>query len=196
MSTRYSPPPDDMNKRKPNIIEDKKQRGEWAESVFLARAHEHGLPVSRPWGDTNSYDFVVGRPGRFVAVQVKCTVARSENGKGYVCSVCSSHKRYRRGSFDFLVAYVVFEDAWYIIPEEKVHGKLSISLLTQCSESRYEGYREAWHLLREAIAAKEETNENASDAEEPAEPERMPRNALERMEASFRFMKSRLEVDP
>ena len=182
-----------MNKRKPKIIEDKKRRGEWAESVFMARAHEHGLPVSKPWGDSSSYDFVVGRPGRFVAVQVKCTVARSENGKGYVCSTCSSHKRYRPGSFDFLVAYVVLEDAWYIIPEEKIRRKLSISLLTQCSESRYEQYREAWHLMREALAAQEETTEVASEVEEQAEPEGLPRNLMERMEASLRFVKRHLE---
>jgi hypothetical protein len=40
-----------MKKRKPRIIQDKKKRGEWAESVFMARAGEHGLPVSRPWGE-------------------------------------------------------------------------------------------------------------------------------------------------
>ena len=27
-----------MQKRKPKIIQDKKKRGEWAESVFMARA--------------------------------------------------------------------------------------------------------------------------------------------------------------
>jgi hypothetical protein len=43
-----------MKKRKPKIIEDKKQRGEWAEMKFMARAAEHGLPGSKPWGDSNS----------------------------------------------------------------------------------------------------------------------------------------------
>src|SRR5205823_4773765 len=56
-------------------IRDKKLRGEWAESVFMVRAGERGLQVSKPWGDSRSYDFVVGRPGHFVAVQVKCTIA-------------------------------------------------------------------------------------------------------------------------
>jgi hypothetical protein len=50
--------------------------------------------------------------------------------------------------------------------------------------------------LRALFPLREGTNEDASNAEEPAEPERLPRNALERMEASFRFMKRRLEVDP
>jgi hypothetical protein len=37
-----------MPKRKPKIIKDSKQRGEWAESVFAVRAAENGLPVSKP----------------------------------------------------------------------------------------------------------------------------------------------------
>jgi hypothetical protein len=45
--------------------------GEWAESVFAVRAAENGLPVSKPFGDSGSFDCVVGRPGKFVGVQVK-----------------------------------------------------------------------------------------------------------------------------
>jgi hypothetical protein len=134
-------------------IANRKQRGEWAEMKFMTAAAEHGLPVSKPWGDSASYDVVVGRPGHFVAVQVKCTIARTANRVGYVCSTCSSHKKYRRGSFDFLAAYVVKEDVWYIIPEKEVRGNWSISLLTECKEARYEKYREAWHLLREPVFA-------------------------------------------
>src|SRR5690348_9543422 len=79
----------EMKRRTPKIIQDKKERGQWAESVFTARAEENGLPVSRPFGDAKSFDCVVGRPGRFVAVQVKSTVTKLESGKGYNCSVCS-----------------------------------------------------------------------------------------------------------
>ena len=84
-----------------------------------------------------------------MAVQVKCTVFNTANGVGYICSTCSSHKQYGPGSFDFLAAYLVCEDVWYIIPEKEIWGKWAISLLTECAESRYEKYREAWHLLRE-----------------------------------------------
>jgi hypothetical protein len=137
-----------MKKLKMSKMKDKKVRGEWAEMKFMTCAAEHGLCVSKPWGDSNSYDFVVGRPGHFVAVQVKCTVFNTANGVGYVCSVCSSHKQYRRGAFDFVAAYLVCEDAWYIIPEKETRGKWAISLRTQCAESRYEKYLEAWDLLR------------------------------------------------
>jgi hypothetical protein len=134
-----------MKKRKPKIT-DRKLRGEWAEMVFMARATELGIPVSKPWGESRGYDLVVGRPRRFVAVQVKSTTAALE--PGWICNVRTRSKPYPPGSFDFLAAYVVFEDAWYIIPEEEVRGMENITLHTGSSWAKYEEYREAWHLLR------------------------------------------------
>ena len=190
--SKHSPPPS-VKSRKPDTIENKKQRGEWAESVFMAKAHERGLPVSKPWGDSWPYDFVVGTTGRFVSVQVKSTLSRPVSG--YMCTV-QAHRPYPAGSFDFVAAYIIPADTWYILPAAFIQGMKVVTLQPDSPSSKYEPYREAWHLLREAIAAKEEMNVDASDAEEPTEPERPPRNALERMEASFRFMKRRLEVDP
>jgi PD-(D/E)XK nuclease superfamily protein len=190
--SKGSSPRTDPTTRKPDMIENKKQRGEWAESVFMAKAHEHGLPVSKPWGHSWPYDFVVGTTGRFVSVQVKSTLNRPVSG--YVCTVQSHHGPYAAGSFDFVAAYVIPTDTWYIIPAAVMQGMKWVTLQPDSPNSKYEPYREAWHLFREAIAAKEEMNVDASDAEKPAEPERPPRNALERMEASFRFMKGRLEV--
>ena len=92
-----------MKKRKPKIA-DKKKRGEWVELRFMAEAAERGLPASKPFGDSENFDVVVGRPGKFVVVQVKCTIFPSKNGEGYLCSVCSSHNIYRPGAFDFLAA--------------------------------------------------------------------------------------------
>jgi hypothetical protein len=130
-----------MGKRKPKISA-KRLRGEWAEMVFVVRATEHGLPVCKPWGESRGYDFVVGVPGHFVAVQVKSTTC--ELREGYSCSV-AGHKPYPPGTFDFLAAYVVFEDAWYIIPAEKILGMECIALHSR--NSNYEEYRGAWRLL-------------------------------------------------
>jgi hypothetical protein len=132
------------NRRKPKIA-DRKLRGEWAEMVFMARATELGIPVSKPWGESRGYDLVVGRPGRFAAVQVKSTTSTLE--PGWICNVRAGHKPYPPGSFDFLAAYVVLEDAWYIIPEEEVRGMENITLHTGSSWAKYEEYREAWYLL-------------------------------------------------
>jgi hypothetical protein len=187
-------------RRKPKIIKDKKERGEWAESVFLARASEEGLPACKPWGDSRSFDCVVGRPGKFVAVQVKCTIAKLESGEGYICSTCSSHKPYKKGSFDYLAAYVIPEDVWYIIPGKLVYGLRSISLCTVGGEQKYEEYREAWGLLRKAAAVAElEVMEQTQDSQasntakggtgihdgaSAESPPRFPRNGLERMQAA------------
>ncbi len=205
-----------MKKRK--IIKDPKRRGEWVESVFMARAGEMGLAVSKPWGDSRSYDFVVGRPGRFVSVQVKSTVCRS--GGGYECCLRGrGNKAYARGSFDFLAAYVVLTDAWYIIPAEKVLGRETVCLYSASRFAKYEEYREAWHLLREAAelggqaeggdkSAEEESGvsglagestslesrESGSAADAPATG-RFPRNAVERMEAAANFARRYLEGD-
>jgi hypothetical protein len=137
-------------KQRKHKISDKKLRGEWAEMHFMVRATDHGLPVSKPWGDSRSYDFVVGWPGHFVAVQVKSTIFELEEG-GYTCGICGGgRKPYPPGSFDFLAAYIVFEDAWYIIPEEEILGMKSVSLHTNNSHSKYEKYRENWDLLQRA----------------------------------------------
>lgn len=43
-------------------LEAPKRRGEWVELQFMARAHAHGLIVSKPWGDSARYDFIVESP--------------------------------------------------------------------------------------------------------------------------------------
>lgn len=132
------------NKQRPKIA-DKKLRGEWAEMIFMTRAIELGLPISKPWGEMQSYDFVVGRTRHFVSVQVKSTIM--EVGTGYSCTVRGGHQPYPPGSFDFLAAYVVNENAWYIIPEKIICGQDSVMLYPKSPKAKYEKYREAWNLL-------------------------------------------------
>jgi hypothetical protein len=134
-----------MEKRQPKIT-DKKRRGEWAEMIFMARATEMGIQVSKPWGESRSYDFVVGCPGRFVAVQVKST---TENlGGRYLCCVRGNGNRlYQLGDFDFLAAYVIYENIFYIIPLQKILGKQHLSLYPNLEKGEYAEYREAWKFL-------------------------------------------------
>lgn len=133
-----------MKKRK--VISNKKLRGEWAEMCFMVRAAEHGLPIAKPWGEMRTYDFIVGSTGYFVSVQVKSTIC--EVGTGYECTVRGGHTAYPPGSFDFLAAYVVRDNAWYIIPEEEIAGKRSVCLYPRSKTARHEKFREAWHLLQ------------------------------------------------
>ena len=179
-----------MKKRKPKIIKDKKKRGEWAESVFMARAGEHGLPVSTPWGEMCSYDFIIGKTGRFCSVQVKSTICQLKTG--YDCTVRGGHKAYPAGSFDFLAAFVVPEDTWYIIPAKLIRGKTSITLIPGSKTDTYEQYREAWHLLRDAAELGGEV-ESAEQSAAVTEAGRFPTTAVGRMEAAANFVRRQME---
>jgi hypothetical protein len=126
-------------------IKHPKLRGEWAELRFMAAAAEHGLHVTKPWGETLEYDFIVEREAKFVRVQVKSTGFKDRSG--YSCAVRRCRGAYEGNPFDFLAVYLVPEDLWYIIPEEVVHGKKSVAIYPQLKKSKYGAYREAWGWL-------------------------------------------------
>jgi hypothetical protein len=140
-----------MKSRKKNYMTNCKRRGEWAELQFMARAAKAGLRITFPWGEMARYDVVVENRGNFVRVQVKSTAYQRPEG----CYICGAHPSatsppYKRGDFDFLAAYVIPEDLWYIIPAKLiVSGKKSaIVLFTTTPNSRWAPYKEAWDLLR------------------------------------------------
>jgi PD-(D/E)XK endonuclease len=130
-------------------IKHPKLRGEWAELRFMTRAAEHGLCVSKPWGETARYDFAVEHDGHFVRVQVKSTMFVDRGG--YSCSVRGCNGPYEGRPFDYLAAYVIPEDLWYIIPGELIEGQGSIALYPKLEKAKYGPYKEAWSLLREGI---------------------------------------------
>jgi hypothetical protein len=131
-----------------------KERGEWVELQFMAGALRKGFKVSKPWGDSSSYDVGVEHGSRHLRVQVKSTSYRL--GNGYLCGFKPNQrrKRYARHKVDFFAAYVVPENVWYVIPATVVlKTKSSDLMLCPVQPMRrncykYEGYREAWQLLR------------------------------------------------
>jgi PD-(D/E)XK nuclease superfamily protein len=126
-------------------IKHPKLRGEWAELRFMTCAAEHGLCVTKPWGETARYDFAVEHEGHFVRVQVKSTMFMDRGG--YSCTVRGCRGPYEGDPFDFVAAYLIPEDLWYIIPAEKCQGQGSIALYPRLKKSKYGVYK-AWHLLR------------------------------------------------
>jgi hypothetical protein len=128
------------------IIKNGKKRGEWVELVFAVRGLELRLRLGRPWGESSGYDFTVDQGWRIVRVQVKSTIFRQ--GTGYSCSLKDSRGPYKKGSFDFVAAYVIPEDVWYILPEKLVRGMWCVGLYPDLEGSKYNAYKEAWHLLR------------------------------------------------
>jgi hypothetical protein len=101
--------------------------------------------VAKPYGESSAYDFVVDVNGRLWRVQVKSVAAERDgtyrigSGSGH-----SSKRPYTRKDIDVLAAYVIPEDAWYLIPVEFC-GVKSIHLCPQRSSRRkFERFREAW----------------------------------------------------
>jgi hypothetical protein len=134
-------------KNKGMKIKHAKQRGEWAEMRFMARAAEHGLQVSKPWGESASYDFVVEHGAQCVRVQVKSTMQHRDGG--HSCQVRGGQDRaYTDDSFDFVAVYLIPDDVWYIIPIAQVGNQSSLFLSPGLKNSKYGQYKEAWRLLR------------------------------------------------
>lgn len=124
-----------------------KERGEWAEMRFMARAAEHGLHITKPWGDSRRYDFVVEYNGRFQRVQVKSTSRK--RGHYYVCSARGGNKPYCQDEIDFIAMYVIAKDVWYIIPIQAVGRSRTALILSPARKTaKYAPFKEAWHLLR------------------------------------------------
>jgi hypothetical protein len=133
-----------------------KERGEWVELQFMAQALRKKLRVSKPWGDSGSYDVGIEHRGRLLRVQVKSTSYRLGSGYQCACQPNAKSKRYTTRKVDFFAAYIVPEDVWYIIPAAVVLKTKSCDIML-CPVQRmrrdsylYEHYREAWHLLRSA----------------------------------------------
>jgi hypothetical protein len=61
---------------------------------------------------------------------------------------CGPFRPYSAAEIDFLVAYIFPEDIWYVFPAARVIGQKSVCLNPACKRSRFDQYREAWHLMR------------------------------------------------
>ncbi len=132
--------------RRGEKIQHSKRRGEWAEMCFQGRAAEYGLEVSKPWGESASYDFIVEKSRQMARVQVKSTISRT-NG-GYICQLRDSHGTpYQGDPFDFIAVYLIPEDIWYIIPAKALRGRSCVGLYPRLKRSKYDKFHEAWHLL-------------------------------------------------
>jgi hypothetical protein len=133
-------------------IKNHKLRGEWAELVFMARVKEMGFGLVRPWGESSRYDVGVEWEGRYMRVQVKSTIYKV--GHSYVCNTRpdNDYKPYTVRQIDFLAAYVIPQDLWYIVPARvATRLKGNIWLSPHKKGHKYERFMEAWELLKSPV---------------------------------------------
>ena len=131
-----------------------KRRGEWVEMLFMTQAARRGFTVSKPWGDSSPYDFVIEHRGRFLRIQVKSSAHMNVTPKGtpfgYACfTVRTKTQRSYRGQVDFFAFYIIPEDLWYIIPSRDLKKARTAAYVNPHNpRNRYSRHREAWHLLK------------------------------------------------
>ena len=128
-----------------------KQRGELAEMMFMVKAAQKGFATAKPYGDSRRYDFILDVGQRLWRVQVKSSSAQQyrsymvnlqRNANGEVVP-------YDASEIDFVVAYVMPCDAWFVIPVEAIYGRQSAKLCLRGNprSGRLGKYWEAWGLM-------------------------------------------------
>ena len=128
-----------------------KQRGELAEMMFMVKAAQKGFATAKPFGDSRRYDFIVDVGNRLWRVQVKSSSAEQygsymlnlqRNANGEVIP-------YDPSEIDFVVAYVMPLDAWFVIPVEAIAGQKTAKLCLHGNprSGRLGKYWEAWGLM-------------------------------------------------
>jgi hypothetical protein len=125
-----------------------KERGEWAELCFMARAAGEGLRVLKPYGDSRAYDVAVERGGPILRVQVKSTIYKRRKEEYSLNVMGPGRKAYPKGAVDYFAIYLIPVDAWYIVPQAAMGKSCTIHFTVQSKRHKYAKYREAWDLLR------------------------------------------------
>jgi len=100
------------------VVRTKKDKGYLAEMAFATKAMSLGFNVCKPMGETPGFDFVIESSHAVYKVQVKS--GWQEWHGGYPVKISSGTRSYRRDETDFIVIYIVPEDAWYVLPIEAV----------------------------------------------------------------------------
>lgn len=126
--------------------------GDRAECAFMNQLLAHGFTVSRPYSAASPYDVIVDNGRRLWRVQVR-SVSRPFARRGYF-RISAFRRLGTRGKqritsrhADFLAALVVPCGTWYIIPIAATARQSSFLLCPDIPGSKFDRYREAWHLL-------------------------------------------------
>ena len=149
-----------------------KRCGEITQLAFALKAARLRFGVSHPYGDSERSDVILdchrahlfqqppdaiflddrARP-RLIRVQVKATT-QLVDGLYRVNAHRRIHGRavpYKLSEIDFIAAYVIPEDSWFIFPLPHILGATSLLLSPKNRRKTHPNnpYREAWHLLQE-----------------------------------------------
>jgi hypothetical protein len=144
-------------KPKKPFVRNVKWRGEIVEVAFLSKAASMGFAVTKPYGDSEPYDFIVDSGNRLWRVQVKSgsykTGSAYRVGASHLSNTKPKQKAYTAKQIDILAVYIVPVDVWYIIPVLAFTPSTSLAFLPDTPSNygtygrKYEKFREAWFLM-------------------------------------------------
>jgi hypothetical protein len=135
------------------VVHTRCQIGELAELAFHHRARDMGFGVTKPYGNHESYDFVVDSGNRLWRVQVKSS-STFIHGAYRVSAHHFRHApeikpEYTPKQIDILAACILPVGAWYILPVRAFTPHLTLMFYPHKPEhnGKYEPFREAWYLM-------------------------------------------------
>jgi hypothetical protein len=129
------------------------RQGDLGEAAFIHKAIGLGFMVAKPHGHNHPYDFIVEGGSGFRSVQIKAC-SHIWHGLYQMC-VCRHRDgaacAYTESEIDFVAAYIIPEETWYVLPVREVLGRTALGFRPKGypHADPYAHYREAWHLLRE-----------------------------------------------
>jgi PD-(D/E)XK endonuclease len=129
-----------------------KTKGELAELAFSHKAGSLGFGVATPNGEDEAYDFILDSGQRLWRVQVKSIYSPFRHGYRASCGHWN-HRHYKTEEIDFVVAYIVPREIWYVIPAHSIVASGTLNFYPSgCQWGGYfESYREAWHLMAPGV---------------------------------------------
>lgn len=123
-----------------------KDLGQIAELRFQLRATLNGLTVSKPFGDSASYDYIVDNGKRLYKVQVKSShyyEPHRPNRFSFSLSRGSKKRGYKAKEVDFFAFYIGKLDCFYLIPARLIRLSKSFNLYAY---GKFEGFKENWRI--------------------------------------------------
>ena len=123
--------------------------GRAGELAVGARLVELGFDLFWPVNDRPSIDVVtVWRDSVVNRVQVKTKNLTRDTQLSQEVRVGGTDAK----KYDFLIAYLVTQTAFYVLPADQIKTKMNILFYpngkTTKLENDYESFRDAWHLLK------------------------------------------------
>ena len=123
------------------------------EFLFMYEATRRGYKII-PFSE-GRYDCVLDNGDRLLRIQIKSSSCnqrgsykiRTIHFKGHGEGGRGSVATYNKEKIDFLVAYIIPEETWYIFPINEVAGKQAVSVGKHTN--RMEKYRDAWQLFND-----------------------------------------------